>query len=200
MIPGGINSMMFKAAGGAVAYTTYDSVKKGSLITLSNSDLTFSGTGTGVAIAVRGFASGDKKHWENVPDALTLRLGMAKATVNLEDSLGVSADDIGYVSASGAVRCNGGIIVTIASYTVSDRITFEFDADATVANRTLAIKKNGTLLTTITETQMVARTSSFAGTWYAAGGSFSNPSGATSNFGATTFTDTPTTGFTGITA
>ena len=195
-------ALTMKPVVAASAFTTYDPAKKGSQITLSNGNLTFVGTLDSAVAVVRGFASGDKKHWENIitpAAALSIRMGVAKSTTNFEGRLGGDISGVGYAN-SGIVRCGNTIIASFAAYTGNDRLTCEFNADATVANRTLQFFKNGVSVGTVTEALMATAASSFAGTWYAAGGSLSNPSGAVSNFGASAWLDTPTAGFDGIAA
>lgn len=167
------------------AFTTWDPAKKGATVSLSNGNLTASGTNNGHALSVLGKSSG-KWYWEYSPSVVFESIGISTADGDYTTYLGENSTEWGYRGSSSSIMNGNSFIQTgLASYTAGDIISIALDL---VANQ-VTWRKNNVV-------QGVAQAIA-AGTWYAAaGGVVSGGAWAcTANFGASAFAFAPPAGF-----
>ena len=182
-------SLSSGASGGGAAVTTYatwNPLDKGSAVTLSNTNLTWSSPSfsNGSARATVGKSTG-KWYWEITPSSgNTLQNGIATASVALTSELWSLTGIVIYRSDGAVMRDTTLLATGLATYTSGDVIGMAFDA----GGGTLAFYKNNTLIYTATGIS--------AATYYPAIGQGSaSPATATANFGASSFTYTPPAGY-----
>lgn len=150
--------------------TTWNPADKSATITLTNSNLT--ATGTAVAGGVRGTTSQStgKIYWEvtvgSVAPGSTSRIGVGNASQGLTANLGSTTTGTGYLS-TGLVNANGGTSGTAATYTAGDVLGFAYN----IGTNKIWIAKNGGLWNNSGTADPVAGTGGFAtatggGPWF----------------------------------
>lgn len=175
--------MMGSAA--PAVYATLDPSNKGTTITLSNGNLTETGTSgiAGLVISTVGKSSG-KWYWEaTIQNNTNSMVGVAKSGVNLNGYLGVDANGWGW---NGSTVTNNASNISLASaFSLGSVIGFALDMDA----GTLDFYRNGTLVGT--------GATGLTGTVYAAFGKtlISAAPRVLCNFGATALTYSPPSGY-----
>lgn len=171
-----------------ITYATWNPSDKSANITLSGGNLTATQTAstTGLARSTIGKTSG-KWYWEVTWSSGNNSLvpGIAKSTAATTDYPGQSADGWGYISSNGNLANAGGVVAYGASYPTGTVIGCALDMDA----GTFTFYKNNV-------SQGIA-VSSLTGTVYAAIGGTSAVGSRVSvtNFGATSFTYSPPSGY-----
>jgi len=147
-------------------------------VTLTNGNLTYTGSASDVMVRASIFPTSGKWYWEIQANANSL-VGTATTSQSNTSYPGGVTGSFGYFGTSGQIFVNTLPIATVATYTTTDVIGLALD---TAAN-TCAIYKNNVLQTTVT---------SLVNPVPAVG---RNGSAGSINFGQRPFTYTPPTGF-----
>ncbi len=182
---GAVQQMMAGYYAVPKVYATWDAATKGSNVTLSNGNLTagiFGPSTEGVKSTIA--KSSGKWYWE-----ITINSGAGGARIGCYDSSPTPASQtcgnsvgelgVGWDESSGQTWYNGGVVGTNSTYTTGDVLGFAYDAGTGV----ISLYKNNVLQTTAP----TISSGCFAG--------HSRQSQVTANFGATTFTYTPPSGY-----
>jgi hypothetical protein len=174
-------------------YSTLNPLWKGSVVTLTNGNLSYSATGAtnSIAYSTYGMTSGKwYAEWTQgtTPAGGAMYVGISLDSINPNHSwLGQNAGEYSYLNSNG-FKANSNTQTSYgATWGINDVIGIAFDADA----RTITFYKNGV-------SQGVAYSSIPAGTYYFANGN--NPASTVTghwNFGQRPFTALPT-GFSAV--
>lgn len=173
-------------------YATWDYIRKGTNVTLSNGNKTAQSVG-GSVISTIGKSSG-KWYWEYKLDYVSAYqghvFGVGTASTDVTSYIGATTASYGWIywlsGAVNAVYNNAGVVTAAygSAYVTNDVIGMALDMDA----GTLKIYKNNTLLGTAC--------TGLTGTYYAAWGDYSSQTtNITANFGATAMTYSPPSGY-----
>jgi hypothetical protein len=174
-------------------YSTLNPLWKGSVVTLTNGNLSYSATGAtnSIAYSTYGITSGKwYAEWTQgtTPAGGAMYVGISLDSINPNHSwLGQNAGEYSYLNSNGFKANNNTQTSYGATWGINDVIGVAFDADA----RTITFYKNGA-------SQGVAYSSIPAGTYYFANGN--NPASTVTghwNFGQRPFTALPT-GFSAV--
>jgi hypothetical protein len=174
-------------------YSTLNPLWKGSVVTLTNGNLSYSATGAtnSIAYSTYGITSGKwYAEWTQgtTPAGGAMYVGISLDSINPNHSwLGQNAGEYSYLNNNGFKANNNTQTSYGATWGINDVIGVAFDADA----RTITFYKNGA-------SQGVAYSSIPAGTYYFANGN--NPASTVTghwNFGQRPFTALPT-GFSAV--
>lgn len=165
-------------------FATWNSSDKSANITLSGSNLIATNTGAGIVRSTIGKTTG-KWYWEVTLNNITNScLGVSDSATNLNIQLGQTNQSYGYYPASGDIITNGGVLITVATSAINDKISFALN----FTTGTIDIRKNNTLLHTLSGLTIT-------GAIFAATGGSGSPAQSTANFGATALTYTPPAGY-----
>jgi len=183
---------------GGRQYATWSTTNKSSNITLSSSNLKFTGSGTtgGTCISSFGQSTG-KWYWEITINSLP-SLVAAGEMIGIATSFSNSAVLGNYANSAGYRRNAGSLTTTfLRNFGAGSAFVGTSCPDLAVGNVVgLALDLVGlTLKVYITGSQVGSTLSIPAGTWYAACGSDGSSGAATANFGNSAFSYTPPTGF-----
>lgn len=177
--------------------TTWNPSDKGSAITLSNGNLTAAWSSSANSVRCTASASGtDKRYWEITVDTTNneLAIGVANATFDVTSAgnpLGINVNSTAWYDLNtGNVNYNGVSQGSLGTAANNDIISLAYDAGA----GTLVFKRNNGTGVTVTSTHLPT------GALFPAVGGTGNASSVqvTANFGATAFTYTPPTGYSGF--
>jgi hypothetical protein len=178
----------------AASYATWDPANKAAGMVLSNGNLTSDGSGGGIVRSTVGKSSG-KWYWEITPGATPERaLGICNGSFSVSSDLGASSNSFAYYGGDGGTYPGGtGYGATFGG---GDVISVALDMDS----GKIWFAKNGTWQASGNPgTGSNPATTGLTGTYYAAIGGGDNGE-ATANFGASSFSYAPPTGFSGLTA
>ena len=185
----GANQQLLLAKGSTVSFTyaTWNPADKGANLTLSGSNLIATTSGLGIVRSTIGKSTG-KWYWEITIGGNPGGVGTAVSTVSLAAALGNSGssyDGFSYNGAYGNTLTGSYSQYPFgATFVAGDVIGMAFDIDA----GTLSFYKNGIL-------QGTGQAGFPAGTYYAAVGGGASGEIYTANFGASTFSYSPPSGF-----
>lgn len=179
-----------------MAYATWNPADKGAGVTLSGGNLGVSVLAAGTD-SVRATASEASGKWyfelaitSGSGAGMNLAVGIANASAAITGTfLGGDANAMVYRGGDGAVKQNATTRATFATFGVGDTIGVAFDATA----RTVSFYKNNILQGTLSTNVPTGALYPVAG-----GEGGGTATAGTANFGATAFTYTPPTGYSGL--
>ena len=169
-----------------IAYTTWNPADIGSGLSLSNGNLTVTSSGVGLTRTAISKSSG-KWYWEVSADSVTTNMviGVADGSANVGDYTGSNPDGWGLYGNHGVLH-DGALIDSgagFAAYVQGDIIGCALDMDA----QTIQFYKNGAIEGTLI--------TDLGTNMFPSVGAGDQGVQVTANFGATTFSYTPPTGF-----
>lgn len=184
----------------AAAFATWNPADKSASLTLSGGNLTVTytaaGSGWNSARATIGKAAG-KWYWEVAITAQTAAtdVGVGNSSATLSSYVGSDANGWGYVGSTGQKANSGSLAAYGASFGAGATIMVALDMD----NGKVWFGKNGTWQASGDPAAGTnAAYTGLTGTIYPMMGQFTQNDVATTNFGASAFTYTPPTGFSGV--
>lgn len=170
-------------------YATWNPSDKGSQVTLSNGNLTFTAATGGPNGAVRATQSNaaGKWYWEVKPGTAATVHGVANASMSLATFVGRDANGLGYAEDGKIYKGNVAIATGGATFTTNDVIGVALDMDG----GSVKFYKNNVLQYTISGANVPAGALFPASSGDGASGS----NNATANFGASAQTYSPPAGY-----
>lgn len=181
----------------SATFATWNPADAATGITLTNGNLSSTGTTGWKSTRANVSKNSGKWYWEVTVGAAPLIAGVGLASASLTAFAGSNALSWGYYSTGQRYFNNSGAALTNGAYVAGDVIGFALDMDA----KTIQFYKNGVAIGTAYTLKSGTSTDSPALTTEQVFPMLSmNNSNATADFGATPFAYTPPTGFVGLTA
>ncbi len=189
--------------GGSAATTTWNNLDRDANITLTGGNLTFTDGATAYS-HVRSIAShsSGKFYWEILcvfsGGTNNQTMGICNSTAPLNNYLGSDTNSMGWIG-DGRVLVNNVVITNIQVWLVGDVLCFAHD----LGNNHIWFRTNGGNWNNdvignqnpATNTGGITTTGMAAGPYFAIGGGLNIGDSATADFGATTYANTPPSGF-----